>query len=119
VTAPAAFFFDAADGTLRGPTGWPRPVGLAEVESWRLCEHLRPALAALLAEGASIVAVTGPGAWTRIDLDVTLDAGPAGGGMPAGQAAALSAWSNTDAHYPLQSGLSCAACRQTLSWPLV
>lgn len=112
------FTFDPTTGTVHGPSDKPHTVGKRETASWMVCEHLRGILADQLSNGAHIAYVTGPGAWSRIDLDVSLDsvavaALPAEGSSPNN----LTPWSNTDPHYPLQSGVSCEPCRQTLSWP--
>lgn len=112
------FTFDAATGVVHGPSDKPHTVGKRETVSWTVCEHLRPILAAQLDQGARIDYVTGPGAWSLIDLDVSLNRVD-NVALPTVDASAgsLELWTNTDSHYPLQSGMSCANCRQTLSWP--
>lgn len=115
-----AFTFDSSTGVVHGPSDAPHTVGKRELASWTLCQHLRTILADQLTAGAHIAHVTGPGAWSLIDLDVSLDpvvatALPTEATLPAG----LGLWTNTDTHYPLQSGVSCESCRQTLSWPIV
>jgi hypothetical protein len=114
-----SFTFDRSTGMVRGPSDQPHTVGRRETASWTVCEHLRYTLADQLSNGARIAYVTGPGAWSLIDLDVSLDAVDATR-LPADSSApkALARWTNTDPHYPLQSGLSCEQCRQTLSWPI-
>lgn len=57
--------------------------------------------------------------WSRIDLEVTLDRGPAPANLPPGLLAGngVSIWSNADPHYPIAHGLLCASCRHSLGWP--
>lgn len=114
----SAFTFNVATGIVHGPSDKPHTVGKRETASWTVCEHLRAVLDAQLKQGARIEYVTGQGSWSLIDLDVSLDRVDSGALSNVSLALPnLAAWTNTDSHYPLQSGLSCAACRQTLSWP--
>ncbi|MGV3711324.1 MAG: hypothetical protein ACO1Q7_21060 [Gemmatimonas sp.] len=113
------FTFDRTSGVVHGPSDQPHTVGKRATASWTVCEHLRDFLADGLSKGARIAYVTGPDAWSHIDLDVSLSAAPTGTVSTEGTAPkGLTFWTNTDTHYPLQSGLSCDTCRQTLSWPL-
>lgn len=84
-----------------------------------LCVHLVPALTDLLAQGSTILAVL-THAWSEIDLDVTLDRGPAveimSSALPADSG--VKPWTNQDPHYPLAQGLRCSACRQAIGWPI-
>lgn len=112
------FTFDNNTGVVRGPSDTPYTVGARQIASWTVCEHLRSTLHAQLTARVRIVHVTGPGSWSKIDLDVSLDRVDMSG-LPDGETfpGALDFWTNTDPHYPLQSGVSCSGCRQTLSWP--
>lgn len=116
----SGFNFDDSTGVVVGPSDRPYTVGKHETASWTVCEHLRTILVEQLKHGAQIAYVTGPGAWSLIDLDVSLDpvivaSLPTEATLSPG----LALWTNTDSHYPLQAGVSCSACRQTLSWPIV
>ncbi len=83
-----------------------------------LCPHLTPALDELLRQGARVVAAL-PLAWSRVDLEVTLDSGAPLAELPAQLlAATIQTWRNGDAHYPLAQGLVCLSCRHSLGWPL-
>lgn len=83
-----------------------------------LCSHLGPALGELLRQGARIVAAV-PLAWSKVDLEVTLDGGPPLAELPAHLLmGAVQTWTNTDTHYPLAQGLVCLPCRHCLGWPL-
>lgn len=114
----SSFTFDVATGVVHGPSDKPHTVGKRETASWTVCEHLRPWLDKQLRLGAQIDYVTGPGSWSLIDLDVSLNRVDNGALSGVDVAPAnLTLWTNTDSHYPLQSGVSCAVCRQTLSWP--
>ena len=74
--------------------GRPDAVPAAAESTPRLCPHLAPALGELLRQGANIVAAL-PLAWSRVDLEATLDSGP-----------------------PLAQGSVCLSCRHGLGWPL-
>lgn len=91
------------------------PEGPVEV----LCLHLAPALAYLLDQGSTIVGVARM-AWSKIDLEVSLDRGPAPEGIPEHLHAGtgMCVWVNADPHYPQARGLLCERCRQSLGWPL-
>ena len=86
-------------------------------ERWTVCEHLAAPLAALLGQPAAIRSVST--SWTRMDLAVGLSRGPSI--RPAAPAfltpPGVTAWSNDDSHYEVEFGITCAACRQAISWP--
>jgi len=100
--------FESADGVLRDASSGAR---------WQLCPHLAPLLAALLRRPASVTGVST--AWTRTDLAVAIDAGPALSDLtsivelPRG----VEPWSNDDTHYAVEHGLLCTACKHAISWP--
>lgn len=105
-----AFRFDAATGFITQDSV-PRQV-------WALCNHLRGPLAKLLASGAELVGVTT--AWTRTDLAVTLSTGPSLSAVRevfGPLDSDISTWSNNDTHFPVEFGIACRYCRQTLAWP--
>lgn len=103
--------FDADTRQLRPETGEPAAV--------RVCEHLAPTLAYLIAQGSTVTVVLTQ-AWSAIDLDVSLDRAPACEAIPSALYAdgGVETWSNQDPHYPLAQGLRCTACRQALGWPI-
>jgi len=111
------FDLTEATGDLTGPAGDPRLPGSPEEGSWKVCMHLLPTLGGLLAAGRMILAVTGEGTWTQIDLDVVLDGGPPADSLAGILVPGVETWTNTDSHYPLDTGVVCRACRQTVSWP--
>ncbi len=112
------FTYAPATGVISGPLDQAGRLGFPLMGSWELCPHLRPALAALLSAGNEIACVNGPGVWTAVDLDVTLARPVAPDALQARELTSdLERWSNNDAHYAIQCGLLCRACRQTLSWP--
>ena len=106
-----AWSFDQQSRRFESSTG--------ESMEMRLCLHLVPALTYLLAQGSTILAVL-THAWSEIDLEVTLDRGPAVDRLvPVLHVeAGAKPWTNEDAHYPLAQGLRCSTCRQALSWPI-
>ncbi|TAK50860.1 MAG: hypothetical protein EPO25_18130 [Gammaproteobacteria bacterium] len=85
-----------------------------------LCPHLAPVLAELLHQGSTIVG-SARMAWSKVDLEVSLDRGPELRDLPAqpDTGGGLHTWTNTDPHYPPVHGLVCPACRQSLSWPRI
>jgi len=81
----------------------------------KLCAHLQPVLKALVARGANVREVA-IGAWSAVDVAVTLSQGPT---LEAARALfpGLTAWRNDDQHYSVEFGVSCDACRHAIGWP--
>jgi len=83
-----------------------------------VCLHLRPIFIRLVPRHSRITGLS-VGAWSHVDLDIVLDRGP----HPDLLAAAIPLvppiefWANHDTHYPIEFGLRCVQCRQSLSWP--
>lgn len=96
--------FDADMRQLRPETGEPAAV--------RVCEHLAPAFAYLIAQGSTVTEVLMQG-WSAVDLDVSLGRAPACEAIPSAlyTDGGVETWSNQDPHYPLAQGLRCTACR--------
>jgi len=69
----------------------------------------------LLARGARVVDVA-VGAWSARDVVVTVSQGPT---PDAARAIfpGFAVWRVDDAHYSIEFGVSCDACRHALGWP--
>lgn len=104
------FRFDQATGFIT-QDGVPRQV-------WALCGHLRAPLVRLRTSGSELLGVTT--SWTGTDLAVTLTSGPALKAVASSLGPLepdVVPWSNNDTHYPVEFGVACRSCRQTLAWP--
>ncbi len=83
-----------------------------------VCFHLRPIFTRLVPRHSRITG-SSVGAWNQVDLEIVLDRGP----HPDSLAAAIPLvppiefWANYDTHYPIEFGLRCVQCKQSLSWP--
>ena len=83
--------------------------------SRELCAHLQPVLKDLEARGAKVVEVA-VGAWSGREVVVTLNQGP----TPEAARAicpGFAVWRNDDAHYSVEFGVACDACRHAIGWP--
>ncbi len=98
------------------PASW-QITDLPSGERWTVCEHLAAPLALLLARPAAIESVST--AWTRMDLAIALSRGPSIHPAPPAclTPPGVTAWSNNDSHYAVEFGITCATCRQAISWP--